>query len=244
MKIIAVDEAGDPNVPPKGSDYLVFGCVFCDIKEANKIREKMREVLKTIEKRGVWPEQLNEIKFSVSKNKLKMMGVKQQIIDKYYMQREETRKYILTEISELSKSIRYAVSSINKKRSNPLSKEPQALYASSLMRPIRDKFLVTFNNSEGKFGQKLLPDKEFLIIPDKGFSQKAKLDIDSIAKGRRKGNLKPVAEIKIEDAKDSRNEPLIWISDMIAGSYYKEIGDNDVSYSSIIKDMEFDKSIL
>ncbi len=230
MLWIAIDESGDLGFGPKSSRYLVLAFTFTLNVEG--IRKTMRRLLKKLVRKRLWPKELNELKFSLSKEKLRERDIE---FERYVNNLDRVRCIILNKIQELP--IDVAISIVEKKLvQNHLRRDPNKLYNYVLVHPLIVYFIPRYNP---------IPYTTINIVLDKRLGSRA-LSILKQYVSRKYDYMRSFEKrISYEVGfrllqKPSYSEPLIWVSDYIAGSVNYYLVKRDRGYIDIIKDKLFD----
>ncbi|MEB3825595.1 MAG: DUF3800 domain-containing protein [Desulfurococcales archaeon] len=227
---IAIDESGDLGFSDRSSRYLVLSFIFTT--EACLARRYMKKLLKRFVRKKQWPIRLGELKFTLSKTKLRHQGINE---SKYIEKLDDTRVSVLDSIKSLR--VNAAVSIVDKKLAHHhLRMEPNNLYNYALTHPLITHFIPRYNPP---------PNSKINIIIDKRLGSRAlenlKIYIKSKYSYMRDYEKRIGYKVYFNvNHVSSHNEPLIWIADYIAGSvnYYLVTGKE--KYLNVIKDVFFD----
>lgn len=227
---ISIDESGDLGFSNKSSKYLVLAFVFT--MDIYSVRKEMKRLLRRLVRKKWWPRELNELKFSLSKSKLRERGID----PKRYMNRlDDVRFKVLDKISSLK--ILVAVSIVEKKLvQHHLRNNPNKLYNYVLVHPLIVRFIPGYNP---------IPGSTVHIVLDRRLGSRAMVDFrkyvekkyDYMREYEKRINYDVYFEV---EQVLSHSEPLIWVADYIAGSISYYMVTKDSKYLDRIKEKLFD----
>ena len=227
---IGIDESGDLGFSDKSSKYLVLAFVFT--MNVYSVRKKMKRLLRKLVRKKLWPRELNELKFSLSKVKLRRKGIDPR---KYIEHIDNIRSKVIDKIRSME--IAAAVSIVEKKLvQNHLRNNPNKLYNYVLVHPLILRFIPKYNP---------IPSSTIHIVLDKRLGSRAMINFkeyverkyDYMKSYEKRINYTVYFEVK---QVSSYYEPLIWVADYIAGSinYYMVTG--NTKYLNHIREKLFD----
>jgi len=227
---IGIDESGDLGFSDKSSKYLVLAFVFT--MNIHGVRKEMKRLLKKLIRRKIWPRILNELKFTLSKTRLRRQGIDP---SRYIERLDDVRLNVLDKIKSLK--IYAAVSIVEKNLVQPhLRNNPNKLYSYVLVHPLITRFLPKYNP---------IPGSTINIVLDKRLGSRAMKDFKSYVE--RKYDYMKEYEKRINydvhfnvEQVSSHNEPLIWVADYIAGSINHYMVTGDPKYLGRVKEKIFD----
>ncbi|MCD6195535.1 MAG: DUF3800 domain-containing protein [Staphylothermus sp.] len=226
---IAIDESGDLGFSEKSSKYLVLAFAFT--LKPEYVRKKLKRLLKKLVRKKVWPKELHELKFSLSKTKLKERGI---WYDKYISNLMDTRIVVLKEIRKLP--IQAAVSIVEKRMvSNHLRSDPNKLYNYAMVHPLVIYFIPKYNPPAHSYIEIVL-DKRIGSRAMEALQNYFHRKYDYMVNFEGRINYRAYFELH---QKPSHLEPLIWVSDYIAGSINHYLVKKDSTYIDLIKEKLF-----
>ncbi len=227
---IGVDESGDLGFSGRSSMYLVLAYVFTT--DIHNIRKTLRRLLRRIVRKGIWPRTLNELKFTLSKARLRRQGIDP---EKYIRYLDDVRLLVLDKMRTMN--IHAAVSIVEKNRAREhLREEPDKLYNYALVHPLITRFIPKYNPA---------PGSRINIVLDKRLGSRAMASFRDYVKNKynymreHAGRISYDARFNVEQV-SSHTEPLIWIADYIAGSVNHYMAKGDAEFLEHIREKIFD----
>ena len=225
MKLITIDESGDLafNFNKKSSKFFIFSFIFCEEANAEILRETMITVRDNLIKKGLWPRDLQELKFSFNYKRLQKIGIKPKILSAMRNKQEEIRLTVLRELSNISKYLSLYLSIVNKPQvSNKMRGDKKLLYNFYMIEPLLNDFIR--------------PGERFKILLDKNMNKEAELRLGSYLNQKKEfyyANLHTDQLIELQQV-NSKSEPLIWIADHVSGATFSKFEyNNPVFYNEI-----------
>jgi|GEM_PF-855668 len=227
---IGIDESGDLGFKDRSSKYLVLAFVFT--MSIFDIRKKMRRLLKKLVRKKMWPRELYELKFTLSKVKLRERGIDP---EKYMRYLDDVRINVLKLIKELE--INVAVSIVDKRFvQHHLKNNPNKLYNYVLVHPLIVHFIQKYNPIPGSTIQVIL-DKRLGSRAMNNFREYLAKKYDYMKEYERRINYN--VDFNVSQVSSYR-EPFIWVADYVAGSINYYLVTGDAKYLDLIRDKLFD----
>jgi len=232
---IAVDESGNLgfNFSKKGTrNFLVIAFVFT--RDYYNVRKKMKRLRKKLIKDRLWPPEIQELKFSVSKVKALERGVRQYYVDRLMENLRQIRMEVLQTISKLN--VVAAVSIVDKRMaSQELRGVPSELYNYVLVHPLVTRFLKKYNPE---------PFSDVRVVLDKRLGSRAMKSFKEYLNNKYSFMLDTSRVnyyVRINPSQvNSMDEPLIWVADYIAGATFTLVEHGERTYVDKISNILFD----
>lgn len=233
---VGVDESGDLGFDfgRRGTtEFLVISYVFT--RDVFSVRKVMRRVWRRLVRRRLWPKEVPELKFTLSRARAERMGLGGSVLERTLKNIRSTRREVLKVINGLGLDL--SVSIVHKPSvTEDLRHRPEVLYNYVFAHPFVTRFLERYNPP---------PFSSVTVLLDKRVGGRAEKSLKEYVRNKyeymRDHQLRVSYNVRITvEQVNSEREPLIWVADYVAGSVYTLFQHGDDSYVSIIKERFFD----
>ena len=234
-----VDESGDPGIFPtkhrEKHPFFTYG--FAYVKNPKNLNVQLKRYLKKIHKKGIYPKEIKELKFSTNKSVLGKFGYGANDIKEFMKNDDKIRMQVLSIIKKNTDHV-YA-SILNKKSINRTTWTPETIGNFMFNRSLFDHIFPNLHTiippkiiiDAGRLSGKKL--NSFYEYMDKSESYRA-----FTKKKKYSGFIDNIQTV------NSTKKPGIWAADMIAGSVKYSFLYNDAKYYDIIKNKMLTKPII
>ncbi len=233
---MGVDESGDLGFDfgKRGTtDFLVISYVFT--RDVFTVRKRMRRLWRKLVGERLWPREVPELKFTLSRSRAEEKGVRKDVIERVVKNVRSTRVKVLNTIRSLN--IDLAVSVVHKRSATAgLRLKPHVLYNYVFAHPFITHFLEKYNPP---------PSSTVVVLLDKCVGRRAEEALREYVSAKYdyvrnyQSGIDYNVRIEVQQV-NSEGEPLIWVADYVAGSVYTLFQHRDPSYKDVIKDLFFD----
>jgi len=228
MASIFVDEAGDPGLSPQSKSqrpYLAFGFVYCESPE--RLRKRLRRLLKKVHVRRKYPPHLAELKFYLPSTDLIQKGYNIADLEHYKTFLPSIRMNSINVVIREATGIFSAVVDKRKAASSWTAERlgnfvfAQTLIV-SIMNNISPQNPPAILFDRGRLSHSRTQRFKAYVVNKDSYFEWTGLK-------RYRGSLPMPIEVP------STDEPGIWAADMVAGAFYHKYAHGDQSYAEALR---------